>query len=62
VLPNDPIIARDHRQFESGSLSGVPVSSIVRSMRGKESEMLSAKGLLPKSERPVVGENTTLYL
>jgi len=35
---------------------------IVRSMIGKESKILSANGLLPKGERLVVGENTTLYL
>jgi len=34
----------------------------VRSMIGKESKKLSANGLLPKGERLVVGENTTLYL
>jgi len=35
---------------------------LVRSMIGKESKILSANGLLPKGERLVVGENTTLYL
>ena len=35
---------------------------IVRSMIGKGSKILSANGLLPKGERLVVGENTTLYL
>ena len=35
---------------------------IVRSMIGKESKILSSVGLLPKGERLVVGENTTLYL
>jgi glucose-1-phosphate thymidylyltransferase len=34
----------------------------VRSMIGKESKILSSNGLLPKGERLVVGENTTLYL
>lgn len=29
---------------------------------GKESKILSANGLLPKGERLVVGENTTLNL
>jgi hypothetical protein len=31
-------------------------------MMGKESKILSAKGLLPKGERLVVGENTPIYL
>ena len=35
---------------------------IVRSMIGKGSKILSANGLLPKGERLVVGENTTLLL
>jgi len=35
---------------------------IVRSMIGKGSKILSANGLLPKGERLVVGENTTVYL
>jgi glucose-1-phosphate thymidylyltransferase len=35
---------------------------IVRNMIGKGSKILSAKGLLPKGERLVVGENTTLLL
>jgi len=35
---------------------------IVRSMVGKGSKILSANGLLPKGERLVVGENTTLFL
>lgn len=34
----------------------------VRSMIGKESKILSANGLLPKGERLVVGQNTTIYL
>ena len=34
----------------------------VRSMIGKESKILSSSGLLPKGERLVVGENTTIYL
>ena len=34
----------------------------VRSMVGKGSKILSANGLLPKGQRLVVGENTTLYL
>jgi len=32
------------------------------SMIGKESMTLSANGLLPKGERLVAGENTTIYL
>ena len=35
---------------------------IVRSTIGKGLKILSANGLLPKGERPVVGENTTIYL
>ena len=35
---------------------------IVRSMIGKGSKIMSANGLLPKGERLVVEENTTLYL
>jgi hypothetical protein len=35
---------------------------IVRSMMGKGSKILSASGLLPKGERRVVGENTTVFL
>jgi glucose-1-phosphate thymidylyltransferase len=35
---------------------------LVRSMIGKGSKILNANGLLPKGERLVVGENTTLYL
>ena len=35
---------------------------LVRSMIGKGSKILSANGLLPKGDRLVVGENTTLYL
>jgi glucose-1-phosphate thymidylyltransferase len=35
---------------------------IVRSMIGKGSKILSTDGLIPKGERLVVGENTTLYL
>jgi len=31
-------------------------------MIGKESKILSANGLLPKGQRLVVGENTTIYL
>jgi hypothetical protein len=31
-------------------------------MIGKDSKRLSANGLLPKDERLVVGENTTVYL
>jgi hypothetical protein len=34
----------------------------LRGMIGKESKILSANGLLPKGERLVVGENTTIYL
>jgi hypothetical protein len=34
----------------------------VRNMIGKESKILSANGLLPKGERLIVGENTTIYL
>ncbi len=34
----------------------------VRSMIGKESQILSANGFLPKGERLVVGENTTIHL
>jgi hypothetical protein len=33
-----------------------------RSMMAKGSKILNANGLLPKRERLVVGENTTLYL
>ena len=41
------------------SLSGF----LVEPLRiGKESKILSANGLLPKGERFVVGENTTIYL
>ena len=35
---------------------------IVRSLIGKGSQILSSTGLLPKGERLVLGENTTLYL
>jgi len=35
---------------------------LVRSMVGKGSRILSSNGLIPKGERLVVGENTTLYL
>lgn len=35
---------------------------IVRSMIGKGSKILSSSGLIPKGERLVVGENTSLYL
>ena len=35
---------------------------LVRSMIGKGSRILSASGMLPKGERLVVGENTTMYL
>jgi glucose-1-phosphate thymidylyltransferase len=35
---------------------------LVRSMIGKGSKILNANGLLPKGERLVVGENTTVYL
>jgi glucose-1-phosphate thymidylyltransferase len=35
---------------------------LVRSMVGKGSKILSSNGLIPKGERLVVGENTTLYL
>ncbi len=34
----------------------------VRSMIGRESKILSSNGLLPKGQRLVVGENTTIYL
>lgn len=37
-------------------------SKLVRSMIGKGSRILSAKGLIPKGERLVIGENTTVYL
>ena len=35
---------------------------LVRSMIGKGSKILSANGLLPKGERLIVGENTTVML
>jgi glucose-1-phosphate thymidylyltransferase len=35
---------------------------IVRSMIGKGSKVLSSNGLIPKGERLILGENTTLYL
>jgi len=35
---------------------------IVRSMVGKGSKILSSHGLIPKGERLIVGENTTLFL
>ena len=35
---------------------------LVRSTIGKGSKILNANGLLPKGERLVVGENTTMYL
>ena len=35
---------------------------IVRSMIGKGSRVLTSNGMIPKGERLVVGENTTLYL
>ena len=35
---------------------------IVKSMIGKGSKIMSANGLLPKGERLVVGENTTIFL
>jgi len=34
----------------------------VRNMIVKESKILSANGLLPKGEKRIVGENTTIYL
>jgi hypothetical protein len=37
-------------------------STRLRSMIGKGSKILSTDGLIPKGERLVVGENTTLYL
>lgn len=35
---------------------------IVRSMIGKSSRILTSNGMLPKGERLIVGENTTLFL
>lgn len=35
---------------------------LVRSMVGKGTKILSANGLVPKGDRLVVGENTTVYL
>jgi len=35
---------------------------IVRSMVGKGSRVLSSHGMIPKGERLIIGENTTLYL
>jgi glucose-1-phosphate thymidylyltransferase len=35
---------------------------LVRCMIGKGSKILNANGLLPKGQRLVVGENTTMYL
>jgi hypothetical protein len=35
---------------------------LVRCMIGKGSKILSASGMLPKGERLVVGENTTIHL
>jgi hypothetical protein len=35
---------------------------LVRSKVGKGSKILNANGLLPKGQRLVVGENTTMYL
>ena len=35
---------------------------LVRSMGGKGTKILNANGLLPKGQRLVVGENTTLFL
>ena len=35
---------------------------IVRNMVGKGSKILSTNGLIPKGERLMVGENTTIYL
>jgi len=35
---------------------------LVRSMVGKGTKILNANGLPPKSQRLVVGENTTIYL
>ena len=35
---------------------------LVRSMVGKGTKILNANGLLPKGQRLVVGENTTIYL
>lgn len=37
-------------------------AKLVRSMIGKGSRILNADGLLPKGDRLIVGENTTLYL
>jgi len=37
-------------------------STRLRSMIAKEPKILNANGLLPKGERLVVGENTTLCL
>jgi len=37
-------------------------STRLRGMIGKESKILSTNGLLPKGQRLVVGENTTMYL
>jgi glucose-1-phosphate thymidylyltransferase len=36
--------------------------NLVRSMVGKGSQILSSKGLIPKGDRLVVGENTILNL
>ncbi|UCE92275.1 MAG: glucose-1-phosphate thymidylyltransferase [Methanobacteriota archaeon] len=35
---------------------------IVRSMIGRHSRIVSSNGLIPKGERLIIGENTTLYL
>jgi hypothetical protein len=50
--------------FESTSTSTIVdvEKKLVRSMIGKSSKILSANGLLPKGERLVVGENTTIHL
>ena len=48
MVMEDTIINIDHR--------------IVRSMIGRHSRIVSANELIPKGDRLIVGENTTLYL
>jgi hypothetical protein len=52
------LIGIDHRS--SAGVYGE--RKLVRSMVGKGTKILNANGLLPKGQRLVVGENTTVYL
>ena len=57
-LASAGLIGIDHRS--SAGVYGE--RKLVRSMVGKGTKILNANGLLPKGQRLVVGENTTVYL